>query len=285
MVVRLQKGQFTAGDMIIAVRSRRNARADPRFYGANVSEIKRVIQGDLTKSMNPSSRVVSQEDFEKNLKYKGPQGETTEEKYIRDVNNSIEDILKEQYKESIQNAALNILKERMNKSSDSYFDREPFEKQLREITRQSEQPVNEFSTKVEEPSLESMIKAPKTKLVRTKPFEEPLREITSQSEQPSKDVNDFSKKVEEPSLESMIKAPKTKVVRTKPIKYGSSLPLRIITGVSAISSNYLPNLPTIQQNIEYATRSKKDFTQLLASTIYSGKSVSKLKESERPTEP
>jgi len=238
MVVRLQKGQFTAGDMIIAVRSRRNARADPRFYGANVSEIKRVIQGDLTKSMNPSSRVVSQEDFEKNLKYKGPQGETTEEKYIRDVNNSIEDILKEQYKESIQNAALNILKERMNKSSDSYFDREPFEKQLREITRQSEQPVNEFSTKVEEPS-----------------------------------------------LESMIKAPKTKVVRTKPIKYGSSLPLRIITGVSAISSNYLPNLPTIQQNIEYATRSKKDFTQLLASTIYSGKSVSKLKESERPTEP
>lgn len=39
MVVRLKPDQFTAGDMIFMVRSRRRARADPRFYGENVSKI------------------------------------------------------------------------------------------------------------------------------------------------------------------------------------------------------------------------------------------------------
>jgi len=39
MVVRLKADQFTAGDMVIAVRSRRKARADPKFYGEKVAEI------------------------------------------------------------------------------------------------------------------------------------------------------------------------------------------------------------------------------------------------------
>lgn len=55
MVVRLQKDQFTAGDMVIAVRSRRKAKADARFYGAGSSEMKRVSQGGTT--MNPTSKV------------------------------------------------------------------------------------------------------------------------------------------------------------------------------------------------------------------------------------
>lgn len=39
MVVKLKPDQFTAGDMIFMVRSRRRARPDPRFYGENVGKI------------------------------------------------------------------------------------------------------------------------------------------------------------------------------------------------------------------------------------------------------
>jgi hypothetical protein len=56
MVVRLQKDQFTAGDMVIAVRSRRRAKPTAGFYGAGASEMKRVIVGGTT--MNPTSKVV-----------------------------------------------------------------------------------------------------------------------------------------------------------------------------------------------------------------------------------
>jgi hypothetical protein len=56
MVVRLKKDQFTAGDMVIAVRSRRRAKPTAGFYGAGASEMKRVIVGGTT--MNPTSKVV-----------------------------------------------------------------------------------------------------------------------------------------------------------------------------------------------------------------------------------
>jgi hypothetical protein len=56
MVVRLQKDQFTAGDMVIAVRSRRRAKPTAGFYGAGASEMKRVVVGGTT--MNPTSKVV-----------------------------------------------------------------------------------------------------------------------------------------------------------------------------------------------------------------------------------
>jgi hypothetical protein len=67
MVVRLQKDQFTAGDMIIAVRSRRKARADPRFYGENVGKLqvknkKEEVSTPITDTVSVKSEIIKDSD-------------------------------------------------------------------------------------------------------------------------------------------------------------------------------------------------------------------------------
>jgi hypothetical protein len=136
MVVRLQKDQFTAGDMVIAVRSRRKAKPTAGFYGAGASEMKRVIVGGST--MNPTSKVVSEDTYKK-------ANETPNERFNRLVNEKVESIKhenEEKYiRQSVNYAANKILestpisatvsdKGEETKDSDDYFDTEPVKEEV-----------------------------------------------------------------------------------------------------------------------------------------------------------
>jgi len=57
MVVRLPVGAFSAGDMVIAVRSRKKARADPKFYGQKVADIQ--IENKEKENKRPISETIS----------------------------------------------------------------------------------------------------------------------------------------------------------------------------------------------------------------------------------
>jgi len=80
MVVRLKEGQFTAGDMVIAVRSRRRARADPRFYGENVGK-----QPVEKKKVVPLTETVSDkvEKFKESDEYFNPVTMVVQEEEVR----------------------------------------------------------------------------------------------------------------------------------------------------------------------------------------------------------
>lgn len=110
MVVRLQKDQFTAGDMVIAVRSRRKAKADPRFYGAGSSEMKKVIVGGST--MNPTSKVVrvSETVSDKGEQFKESDDYFSTEPAVEEEQ-SLEEKVREESVDTLHERARQILKE------------------------------------------------------------------------------------------------------------------------------------------------------------------------------
>jgi hypothetical protein len=154
MVVRLKADQFTAGDMNFMVRSRRNARADSRLYGANANEVKRVIKGGTEQ--NPTTRLVSEETYNKI-------NETPNERFNRLVKERIESTKhenEEKYlRQSVNYAANKILeatpltvtvsdKGEVFKESDNYFNPPQQEQQAPSLEEQvREEPLDNLHTK------------------------------------------------------------------------------------------------------------------------------------------
>jgi hypothetical protein len=110
MVVRLQKDQFTAGDMVIAVRSRRRAKPTAGFYGAGASEMKRVIIGGTT--MNPTSKVVrvSETVSDKGMQFKESDDYFDTEPAVEEEQ-SLEQQVREEAQDALTERAKQILKE------------------------------------------------------------------------------------------------------------------------------------------------------------------------------
>jgi len=108
MVVRLQKDQFTAGDMVIAVRSRRRAKPTAGFYGAGASEMKRVVG----TTMNPTSKVVrvSETVSDKGMQFKESDDYFDTEPAVEEEQ-SLEQQVREEAQDALTERAKQILKE------------------------------------------------------------------------------------------------------------------------------------------------------------------------------
>jgi len=103
MVVRLKADQFTAGDMNFMVRSRRKARADPRFYGENVG--KPVSEKKKKEVAEPITSTVSDkgEKFKESDEYFGTAPVQEEQ--------SLEEQVREEPPDALNERARKILKE------------------------------------------------------------------------------------------------------------------------------------------------------------------------------
>jgi hypothetical protein len=132
MVVRLKEGQFTAGDMIFMVRSRRRARADPRFYGAGATEVKRVIKEGTEQ--NPTTRLVSEEGYQKYLKDKEKKEKEKKE------------TMKEEQEPSSNTTT--TTKASTFKESDEYFNPVTMVVQEEEVRESKESNLNERARKI-----------------------------------------------------------------------------------------------------------------------------------------
>jgi hypothetical protein len=105
MVVRLKADQFTAGDMAFMVRSRRRARADPRFYGENVG--KQPAEKKKKEVAEPITATVSDkgEKFKESDEYFNPVVPEEEEEQ------SLEEQVRVEPVDTLNERARKILKE------------------------------------------------------------------------------------------------------------------------------------------------------------------------------
>jgi hypothetical protein len=123
MVVRLKADQFTAGDMNFMVRSRRKARADPRFYGAGATEVKRVIKEGTEQ--NPTTTVISEEKL-----YQQYLNSPLYKKFMKEIMKRTQQ--EPQQDEEPSSNTVTTTKASAFKESDEYFNTEPVKQEEQE---------------------------------------------------------------------------------------------------------------------------------------------------------